>query len=96
MNTEVIHNEAKARYEITLDGDLAGFADYESRPGRVVFTHTEINSKLEGRGLGGRLVQGALDDVRGQGLRAVPACSFVKRWIDQHPDYQDLVQSSAS
>ena len=42
-------------------------------------------------GLGSRLVQAALDDVRGKGERVVPLCSFVRGWIERHPDYADLV-----
>ncbi len=47
--------------------------------------------EYEGQGVGGTLVHGALDDVRRQHLPVLPLCSFVKAWIDRHPDYVDLV-----
>ncbi|MGY1607007.1 MULTISPECIES: GNAT family N-acetyltransferase [unclassified Geodermatophilus] len=79
------------RYEIR-DGDrLLGLAAYRRRGDEVVFTHTEVDPQAEGSGLGGTLVRGALDDVRTRGLRAVPHCSFVRGWIERHPEYQDLV-----
>ncbi len=79
------------RYEIR-DGDrLLGLAAYERRGDRVVFTHTEVDPQAEGSGLGGKLVRAALDDVRGQGGRVVPQCSFVRGWIERHPEYGDLV-----
>ena len=79
------------RYEIR-DGDrLLGLAAYERRGDRVVFTHTEIDPQAEGSGLGGTLVRAALDDVRGRGERVVPQCSFVRSWIERHPEYGDLV-----
>jgi len=79
------------RYEVHYDGELAGFAEYERRPDRLVFTHTEIDDAYEGKGLGGRLASGALDDARAQGLKVTPVCSFIAGYIDRHADYADLV-----
>ena len=60
-----------------------------------MFTHTEIDPDAEGSGLGGTLVRGALDDVRQKGGRVVPRCSFVRGWIERHPEYGDLVDQSS-
>jgi predicted GNAT family acetyltransferase len=90
-DTQVTDAAAAHRYEITVDGVLAGFADYHDRNARRVFTHTEIDPSFEGQGVGSRLVRAALDDVRARGLHVVPLCPFVHAWIDAHPDYADLV-----
>jgi len=80
-----------SRYEIR-DGDLLlGQAVYQLRGDQVVFTHTEVDMDQERSGLGSTLVQGALDDVRSKGGTVVPMCSFVRGWIERHPEYQDLV-----
>ncbi|MGI5203444.1 GNAT family N-acetyltransferase [Spirillospora sp. CA-108201] len=92
MSTEITDNAEQGRYEIRLDGDLAGFAEYERGEGAVVFTHTEVDSAFEGRGVGSALARGALDDVRSKGLSVVPLCPFIKKWIGRHPDYKDLVR----
>ncbi|HEX2312263.1 MAG TPA: GNAT family N-acetyltransferase [Thermomonospora sp.] len=91
MSQEISENAGESRYEIRVDGRLAGFAEYRTRDGARVFTHTEVDPEFEGRGLGGALARGALDDVRSKGLRAVPLCPFIKGWIERHPDYADLV-----
>lgn len=84
-----------SRYEIR-DGDrLLGAAAYQRRGDQVVFVHTEVDDSQEHSGLGGRLVRAALDDVRGRGLTVVPVCSFVRGWIERHPEYRDLVDASA-
>lgn len=91
MSTEISDNAEQSRYEIRLDGDLAGFAEYERGEGALVFTHTEVDSAFEGKGLGSALARGALDDVRSKGLSVVPLCPFIKKWIHRNPDYHDLV-----
>jgi predicted GNAT family acetyltransferase len=80
------------RYEITVDGELAGFAQYRLAPDHITFVHTEIDDAFAGKGLAGVLVRHALDDARARGLRVVPVCPYVKAWIGKHPDYQDLTQ----
>lgn len=91
----VTNNTDQNRYEAHLEGELAGFAEYRLRDDRIAFTHTEVFSEFEGKGVGGALARGALDDVRAQGGReVVPLCPFIKTWIERHPDYHDLVQES--
>ncbi|MFA1549546.1 GNAT family N-acetyltransferase [Actinomadura chokoriensis] len=93
MSTEISDNAAKSRYEIRVDGDLAGFVEYEPGEGALTFVHTEVDSAFEGKGIGSALARGALDDVRGKGFSVVPVCPFIKKWIERHPDYKDLVGS---
>lgn len=90
MDTEVIDNAERQRYEIRRDGQVLGFAAYRKANRLIVFTHTEIEPAAEGQGLGGQLVRGALDDVRSQGLPVLPICPFVQQWMGRHPDYLDL------
>jgi predicted GNAT family acetyltransferase len=81
------------RYEITVDGTLAGFAEYRLAPDHITFVHTEIDDEFAGKGLAGVLVRRALDDVRTRELRVVARCPYVKSWIERHPDYADLTSA---
>ena len=80
------------RYEIHVDGVLAGFAEYNLLEGAVLFTHTEILLAFEGQGLGSKLARYALDDVRAKGVWAIPVCKFIAGYIHKHPEYIDLVK----
>jgi uncharacterized protein len=82
------------RFEITVDGTPVGFAEYRLQPGRVVFTHTEIDPAHQGQGWAGRLARAALDAVRDDGLRVVPQCWFIADYIRKHPRYVDLVDEA--
>jgi predicted GNAT family acetyltransferase len=88
---DVVNNPAESRYEIHVDGKLAGFTVYRLTPGVIEFVHTEIDDAYEGHGLGGQLARGALDAVRATGDKVIATCPFIKGWIAKHEDYQDLL-----
>jgi uncharacterized protein len=87
----VVHNPDESRYEIHVDGVRAGLTHYRSTREALVFDHTEIDDGHEGQGLGGQLARGALDDVRAQGQKVIAECPFIKAWIADHEEYQDLL-----
>ena len=85
-------NEAKQQYEVYVNGQLVGHAQYRPLPEARLLPHTELDEQYEGQGLGSRLVQFALDDLRERGLNAVPTCPFVTSYIRKHPEYLGLVK----
>jgi predicted GNAT family acetyltransferase len=95
MAVEITLNEAEQRYEARVDGELAGLAAFQRDGDRIVFTHTEVDDRFEGQGIGSQLARHALDDVRARGdLRVVPRCPFIRSWIEKHPEYADLVDGA--
>ena len=92
MIDTVNNNTAKHRFELEVEGHLA--AAYYERSGNVItFEHTEVPAELGGKGVGSRLVKGALDQVRAEGLQVVAQCPFVKAWIGKNPAYADLLKT---
>jgi uncharacterized protein len=90
-DVRVEDNPSELRYELRVDGNLAGEIRYRRQPGSVVLVHTEIEPSLEGQGMGAVLVRGALEDIRARGARVVPFCPFVAAFIRRHHEYADLV-----
>ncbi|MEU5027775.1 GNAT family N-acetyltransferase [Streptomyces milbemycinicus] len=86
----VSREDHKRRYEILVDGQLAGFTEYRDRGEQRVFFHTEIDDAFAGQGLASRLVQQALTDVRDSGLRAVPICPYVAKFLKKHTEFDDI------
>ncbi len=90
----VVNNPSQHRYQLTVDGHTAA-TYYRITNGVITFVHTEVPPELGGKGIGSKLVQGALDQVRARGLKVIAQCPFVKGWIGKHPDYADLLKSHA-
>lgn len=84
------NNAALSRYEMDVDGDTA-FANYRIASGVVVITHVETPRALRGRGIGARMVEGALRMIRADGLKVVAGCSFARSYLAEHPEYHDLI-----
>lgn len=87
----ITEDAARHRFEIAVDGTVAGFIDYHDRGNRRSILHTDIDSSYEGKGLGGKLARHVLDDARAHGLDVLPHCPFVRSYIANHRDYVDLV-----
>jgi predicted GNAT family acetyltransferase len=88
---ECLNNVDRQQYEIHLNGARVGLASYFERDGVTVIPHTETLPAFGGRGLAGRLVAYALDDIRSRGGKLDPACPFVADYVRKHPSYQDLL-----
>ena len=90
MNTNVVDNKAKKRFEMEVPGGHA-IADYRIDGGTIVFTHTEVPGELRGQGYGEKLARGALDLVKQGSLKVVPQCPFIRKFIDKNAEYKGLV-----
>lgn len=90
----VVDDPAGHRFELRVDGAVAGFAAYRAGEGVVTLTHTEVDPAYEGQGLGSVLVRGALDQLRERGVGVRPACPFVRRYVERHPEHLDLVPAA--
>jgi len=81
MSISILKSEEINRFEIYFDGELAGFADFRIENQIISYTHTEIDPKFGGKGLGSQLIKEALDEALEQNLEVAPYCSFVSAYI---------------
>jgi uncharacterized protein len=90
MTDQVRNNAELHRFELDVAGGMA-VAYYRAAPGRITITHSEVPSALRGRGIGSRLVRGALDLARAQGVKVASHCPFVSAYLGKHPEFNDLL-----
>ena len=91
---EVADAPDREHYELSIDGEVAGFTSYRARPGLIAFVHTEVDERLQGRRLADRLIRFALGDARARGLAVLPFCPFVKAFIERHREFEALVPNT--
>jgi hypothetical protein len=94
-DVRIYDDPERSRYSIEADGRLAGFVTYKLSGQEIAFQHAEIEPSLQRQGLASDLVQFALDDAEHRGLDVLPYCPFVRSYIFDHPEYRDLVPTSA-
>jgi uncharacterized protein len=91
-STTVTNDEENTRFELKVDGNPVGYANYRQAPRSLrAFMKTEVDEEYRGQGLGGELIKAALDSTRGSGLGVLPFCPAFQSFMAEHPEYVDLV-----
>jgi predicted GNAT family acetyltransferase len=93
MDAKVSDNPDRSRFEVIVDGEVGGFADYRVKDGLTIITHSQVDPKHQGHGVGGQLVRQTLDILRERGARVVPACPFFADYVLKHPEYDDILEN---
>lgn len=83
----------RERYEVILaeDGTLVSLLTYRLSKGWIALLHTEVQAGFEGQGMGSRTATLVFDDARARGLKVVPKCPFILRWLERHQEQHDLL-----
>lgn len=93
MSTSVSRQSDPERFEITSEGEVAGFTQFVDHDGRRVLFHTEIGEEFGGQGLAGIVVEEAVKSTREEGLTVVAVCPYVKKWLTKHPEHDDISEA---
>lgn len=91
LDIQHLTSDHGGRFETHVDG-LRCEADYVRQGHTVTFTHTGVPAALQGRGIAAQLVAAALDWARAAGVKVVPACSYVRVYMQRHQETQDLLR----
>ena len=91
----IVHAPEHLRYELKLDGEIVGVADYKQDGNVRSFTHTGVEPAHRGQGLAAELIDFALREAQEAGLEVLPYCWYVRDHIAQHPEYIELVPAES-
>lgn len=81
----VTRNAAQNRYEVRVNGDLAGVLEYDEADGRIDMTHTEVVEQYRHEGTAEALAGGAIFDAVERDLTIVPTCPFIEAYLRKYP-----------
>jgi predicted GNAT family acetyltransferase len=78
------------RFEIEQSGQVA-YLEYSLGGNILELIHTEIPEKLRHLGLASALAEYALRWARERNVKVDIICPTVRRYVEKHPEYSDLV-----
>lgn len=87
-------NAESNRLELEIEGSTA-FIEYKLSGHTIFLIHTEVPKELEGRGVGGAIVQKALQYAKDNGYYIVPLCPFVQAYLQRHKEWNDIIAPDA-
>jgi predicted GNAT family acetyltransferase len=58
---------------------------------RVIIDHTSVDDSLRGKGIGGKLVQAAVEWARKDNAKLMPLCPYARSVFDKAPEYADVL-----
>jgi uncharacterized protein len=91
MDAKVVDVPERGRFEVRVDERVVGLASYHVDGTTMTLPHTEVEPSVGGQGIGTALVAGVLAAARERGLTVLPYCSFIRHYIQTHPEQMDLV-----
>lgn len=93
MTIQHQHSDKKGRFYYEEDGEtLAEMVYNMASPQLMIIEHTEVNPRLEGKGLGRQLLETLVQYVREQKIRVIPLCTFAKATFNKVPEWQDVLK----
>ena len=86
---EIFNNDDLERFELELGDELA-VLEYTVDGNNIIFSHTEVPTAYEGKGIGSRLAIAGLEFARQQGYTVHAQCPFIASYIQRHPEYHSI------
>lgn len=65
---------------------------FPAQDGVAHIDRTFVDDSLRGQGVAGKLVRAAVDQIRADGMKAQPTCSYAVTWFENHPEEADLLE----
>ena len=92
---ELTDNQERKQFELNIEGHPARI-EYILMGKKILLTHTEVPLELEGKGVGGRIVKLALENIESRGLKLIPLCTFVAAYIKRHPEWMKILDEQVN
>lgn len=91
LDIRVVKDEKTETYDAWLESKRVGTLVYQLTAGKVAMISIAVDPECQHHGVATELIARALDDVIDSGKKVTIGCPAVRTFIDEHPDYADVV-----
>jgi uncharacterized protein len=91
VQTVVVDNVERSRFEALVDEQVIGWQPYRRYKNHFILMTTEIDPQWRNRGMSTALIDGALGLIRSAERTVAPRCKLTGDYVFHHPEYLDLV-----
>lgn len=86
---KITNNQEALRFE-TYIGDELGYVEYRWYKGNLALIHTFVPKQGRGKGFSAALAKFALEYAKENKLQIMVYCTFIAKYIKEHPEYKYL------
>jgi len=87
MKHNITHNLETRRFWTEVENQKA-YLTYLVSGNEMDIISTYVPRNLEGRGIASELSFAAFEYAREKNLKVIPSCSYIKIWLERHPEYK--------
>ncbi|GAA3769169.1 GNAT family N-acetyltransferase [Flavobacterium ginsengiterrae] len=92
MEIQQINDTKKGYFEAVEDGKEAGKMTYTwAGDSQFIIDHTEVSPEFNGKGVGKKMLMGAVDYARKNNVKIIPLCPFAKSVFDKVEEIRDVL-----
>ncbi|VEG90284.1 GNAT family N-acetyltransferase [Legionella spiritensis] len=95
MDLNIKHDKKNQRFYVAKDNRESELKYKKTDEKTLDYFTTFVPEEHRGQGIAGQITDYALQYARKNNYKVTPTCPFVKSYIDDHPEYQGLVESQS-
>lgn len=90
------HDEKNQRFFVEIENKESKLKYRKIDENTLDYFSTFVPEELRDKGIAGEITDYALQYAKKKNYKIIPSCPFVKSYIDDHPEYQELVIENKS
>lgn len=91
MDIDIKHDPERQCFFAKLDGKEANLQYSQADEKTLDYQSTFVPVEYRQQGIGERIVIEALGFARDNGYEVIPSCPFVRRVLEEHSEYDDVL-----
>lgn len=92
VTVNIEFNEKNGNFNITTEGRKIALMTFVfAGPDKIIIDHTEVSPAFNGKGLGKKLIEKAVEIAREKNWTIIPLCPFAKKTFDKNPQFNDVL-----